>query len=110
MRISINSKCMLANALLNSSKPINLFYLSKLKEKLYKKLKNQVVYIDVSKDSILSAVYSNPKLFKYVGDKIDKADNSFQYYQEDYINNFINYKIPKDIKSIFLKVFLKKIK
>lgn len=86
--------------------------LNKLKSNLEKKIPGS--YVDISKNSVLSALENHPKMFSFRSEKIYRnTNNSSKYYSSNYVNAVFNNRIEREIFIKFetvLSEYIKKYK
>jgi len=61
------------------------------------------IYIDISDDSIFSAIENNPWLFSVENEDITRSKNHNDIWNYDFMNNTVNKDFPADIKEAFSK-------
>jgi len=97
--IEISSKVILVNGLL-VKKSLTSYFLKKVKNQICSNLGKELIYVDVTNDSVCSAVEINPDLFYWNKNKVIRAKNSENFYNADYIDKFINGRLPKEISDL----------
>lgn len=103
MFYNVSAECILANVLKKHNVPIGYLELGKVRKYIYKELISSSLYIDISDDSISSAVENNPRLFSWHDEKISRAANSEEYYTDTYFKKCINYNLPPMIRNAIEK-------
>jgi hypothetical protein len=97
----ISSECLLTNILFYQNKPIEISFLKKIRNVVYKLLIDECFYIDVSSDSIYFTIESNPSFFKLNDEHlISRAQDFDKYYTQQYLDEFVNSDLPKKFQDV----------
>lgn len=68
------------------------------------------VYLDISRNSVFSAIEYNPYLFVWDNDRVIRAKNSEKLYGSDFTDNLIIEPIPDDIAKKIKEIISEYIK
>jgi len=64
------------------------------------------IYIDISEDSIWSAIENNPWLFSLDNEDVTRAENHKDIWNSEFMNKTINKSFPAEIKDAFNRASL----
>ena len=98
----INAKVVLANLLTAHNKPVTIKHLKEIRQQLESKISG--LYVDVTSDSVFTAVEMQRNMFKWDNDDIIRADNSDERFTAEAINKRYNWRIPEDIRPAVVEV------
>ena len=99
---TIKSKYILANVLMKSDREITVAMLKRLRRRIEARIPN--VFVDVSYDSVSSAVENYPWLFAWHNDNVARARGADEYYSRDYIDQRFNNRLPGSVKNRILRL------
>jgi hypothetical protein len=103
-KMELSTECLIANVLFYGYDKVNYQTLKNIRNQIKQDIKPENFKVSLSRDSLYSAVWNNPRLFKKEGKDILKADNSSQYYQSEYLESIINGGVPSKTLSTLKSV------
>jgi fructose-1-phosphate kinase PfkB-like protein len=96
----IDSDVILANRICaNPQNTVSFEELKKLRAKIESKVRS--VLVDISEESIFSAIEFHPELFKWNGKAVEKTDKQMN---NEYFYACFNSKIPSEIRNQVLEI------
>ena len=84
-------------------KPITYAHLRKLRSELEAAIQD-LVFVDISGSSVLSAVEQYPEMFEWDGSAVRMTEGSEEFFSEDYIDSRFNSEVDKSIRQTALRV------
>lgn len=98
----INTEFVLANMLITTRGSVSIRTLKKVRQEIERKVPS--VFVDVTSDSITTVVESRPEMFRWADDEVDRAPNADKFFSKQYVNDHINWRVPKNIRSNCLNI------
>lgn len=93
----INTEFVLANMLLHAQHSISIQTLKKVRQRIEQEIPS--VFVDVTSDSVTTVVECHPEMFRWVDeDKIDRAHGAERYFSSKYVEDHINWRVPRKIR------------
>ncbi len=102
----INAEFVLANYFLHSSQLLTFGKLREIRVAIESEIK-KLVYVDISTPSLASAVEMFPKMFRWMGDKIAKSDNSDSLFDKKQINSRFGYELDDSVRQQAYEVIVR---
>ena len=99
---TIDSKYILVNYFMKHNREISIANLKRIRNRIEKRLPS--VMVDISYLSISSAIDTYPRLFTWNNDSIVKAKGAETYFNDDYISNEFNKRLPVGIRNRMLQL------
>jgi len=104
MCLQICVEFLLANHFRKSpQEPLTYGGLRKLRSGIESEIEG-LVYVDISASSVLSAVEQYPKMFRWNGEAVTRAEGSEAFFSDDYVESHFNSEVDESIRNTALDV------
>ena len=101
MCYKIETPFVLIHALKNRES-CSILEIAKIKRKVEKEI--PLVFLNVSRNSILETISSYPSIFSWKNDEIKRKENTEEYFEDDVIGFFSNFNKTDAEKSLEIEV------
>jgi hypothetical protein len=100
MTLTIETECVLANALAGEHSTVTIRELNDIRNRLRKQLHD--VYVDLSRDALIGAANRRPDLFWWDDNTVGRTSKPKKTLDPAYAEEYVNWRIPATIRSRFV--------
>jgi hypothetical protein len=68
---------------------------------------DELIYVDISVASVLSAVEQYPKMFRWDGEAVTRVEKSDSFFSVEYINSHFNFEVEESMRKAVLEAVCK---